>query len=78
MMSRKQVLFSSQKADGVRVGQWAPHLMLILPGVVPDQLGIAHDSNVDVIQIHDRGPRHSELVVKVPKWSDGQAVVPER
>jgi hypothetical protein len=75
MMSPKQVLFSSPKADGVRVGPWSPHLMLMLPGVVPSQLGLAHDSKVDIIQIHDRGESHSELVVKVPSWSDGRPVI---
>ena len=71
MMSPQQVLFSSPNADGVRVGAWSPHIMLMLPGVAPEQLGLAHDSKVDVIQIHDRGGTHAELVVKVPKWSDG-------
>ena len=76
MMSPQQVLFSSAKADGRRVGPWSPHLMLMLPGVTPDQLGLARESKVDVIQIHDRGASHSELVVKVPKWSDGTLVKP--
>ena len=71
MMSSQQVLFSTPNADGVRVGAWSPHIMLMLPGVAPDQLGLAHDSKVDVIQIHDRGGSHAELIVKVPKWSDG-------
>jgi len=71
MMSPRQVLFSTPDAEGVRVGAWSPHIMLMLPGVAPDQLGLAHDSKVDVIQIHDRGGSHSELIVKVPKWSDG-------
>jgi hypothetical protein len=74
MMSPKQVLFSSPKADGVRVGAWSPHLMLMMPGVMPDQIGLARESKVDVIQVHARGAKHSELVVKVPKWSDGTPV----
>ena len=74
MMSPQQVLFSTPNADGVRVGAWSPHIMLMLPGVAPEQLGLAHDSKVDVIQIHDRGGTHSELIVKVPKWSDGSPV----
>jgi hypothetical protein len=74
MMSPKQVLFSSPEASGVRVGAWSPHLMLMMPGVEPRQLGLAQSSKVDVIQIHDRGGAHSELVVKVPKWSDGTPV----
>jgi hypothetical protein len=74
MMSPQQILFSTPNADGVRVGAWSPHIMLMLPGVAPEQLGLAHDSKVDVIQIHDRGGTHSELIVKVPKWSDGSTV----
>ena len=71
MMSPHQILFSSPNADGLRVGAWSPHIMLMLPGVAPEQLGLAHDSKVDVIQVHDRDGTHSELIVKVPKWSDG-------
>ena len=48
--------------------------MLMMPNVTPAQLGLAHESKVDVIQIHDRGASHSELIVKVPKWSDGTPV----
>ena len=71
MMSPKQVLVSSPKAEGFRVGAWAPHVMLMMPNVTPDQMGLAQESKVDVIQIHSKGANHSELVVKVPKWSDG-------
>lgn len=71
MMSPQQVLFSSATADGRRVGPWSPHLMLLMPEVAPDQLGLAAESKVDVIQIYSKGKAHSELVVKVPKWSDG-------
>jgi hypothetical protein len=74
MMSPRQVLFSSPDASGVRVGAWSPHLMLLLPGVAPDQLGLASASAVDIIQIHDEGNGRSELIVKVPVWSDGKPV----
>jgi hypothetical protein len=74
MMSPRQVLFSTPNADGVRVGAWSPHLMLMLPGVQPEQLGLAQDSKVDIIQIDRKGTAHSELIVKVPKWSDGTPV----
>ena len=74
MMSPRQVLFSSLDASGVRVGTWAPHLMLVLTGVVPDQLGLAPNSAVDVIQIHHEGNGRSELIVKLPVWSDGKPV----
>lgn len=48
--------------------------MLMMPGVAPNQLGLAHPSKVSIIQIHDRGATHSELIVKVPAWSDGTPV----
>ncbi len=75
MMSPQQVLFSSPDASGVRVGAWSPHVMLMLPNVEPGQLGLAPESQVSVIQIHREGTGHSELIVKVPTWSDGKAVI---
>jgi hypothetical protein len=78
MMSPKQVLFSSPKAEGVRVGAWSPHLMLMTPGLTPEQLGLSETSAVDVIQIHREGDGHAELVVKVPKWSNGEPVAAPR
>ena len=73
MMSPQQVLFSSPTAEGVRVGAWAPHLMLMMPTpVTGQQLGLAESSKVDVLQIRREGDHHAELVVKVPKWSTGK------
>lgn len=72
MMSPRQVLFSDPDSSGFRVGAWSPHLMLMLPNVEPQQLGLAAQSNVDILQIHSRGSGHSELIVKVPTWSNGQ------
>jgi len=46
-----------------------------MPGVAPEQLGLSDSSKVDVIQIHREGSHHAELIVKVPAWSDGKAVV---
>jgi hypothetical protein len=77
MLSPQQVLFSSPNAQGRRVGAWWPHLMLLMPGTVtPAHLGLADSSSVDFIQIHGEGEHHSELIVKVPKWSTGKAVSP--
>ena len=75
MMSPQQVLFSSPLARGVRVGAWYPHLMLMMPDVAPEQLGLAEQSKVDIIQIHREGDHHAELIVKVPAWSDGKPAV---
>lgn len=78
MMSPGQVLFSNPDSAGVRVGPWAPHLMLMLPGVSPDQLGLAADSKIGFVQIHQAGSAHSELIVKVPTWADGRPATDER
>ena len=75
MLSPQQVLFSSPLAEGVRVGAWWPHVMLMMPDVVPEQFGLTQPSKVDVIQIHREGSSHAELIVKVPTWSDGKPVV---
>lgn len=72
MMSPKQVLFSSANSDGVHVGAWWPHLMLMMPHLTPDDLGLTNDSKVDVISIEHKRGSHTELVIKVAKWSDGQ------
>jgi hypothetical protein len=74
MMSPRQILFSSPDAGGVRVGAWSPHLMITLPGVPLTQIGLAEQSKVDIVQINNVRGSHSELVVKVPKWSDGKPV----
>ena len=37
MMSPKQVLFSSPKEEGRRVGAWHPHLMLYVPNATPEK-----------------------------------------
>jgi len=76
MMSPRQVLFSSPKPEGVHVGAWSPHLMLMLPGVTTEQMGLAAKSKVDIIQLNDVRPghtEHTELVVKVPTWADGRS-----
>ncbi|HVT38219.1 MAG TPA: hypothetical protein VHE78_04205 [Gemmatimonadaceae bacterium] len=78
MMSPRQVLFSSPFADGFLVGAWSPHVMITLEGARPEQFGLARDSKVDVISMDHQGERFAELVVKVPKWSDGTPVAAAR
>jgi hypothetical protein len=75
MMSPNQVLFSSPGAEGVRVGAWSPHVMLLMQDITPEQFGLAEDSKIDVVSMHHEGEHGAELVVKVPKWSDGRPVV---
>lgn len=79
MMSPSQVLFSSPNADGVRVGAWWPHIMIQAPsGVSAEEFGLlAKNSKVDVLSLDAAGEgHHPELTIKVPAWSNGQAVVP--
>jgi hypothetical protein len=52
--------------------------MLMMPGLAPNQLGLAHPSKVSIIQIDDRGATHSELIVNVPAWPDGAPVADAR
>jgi hypothetical protein len=78
MMSPRQVLFSSPLADGVRVGAWSPHVMLMTANVKAAQLGLSRESKVDVVSINDERGGHAEIVVKVPKWSDGTPVASAR
>jgi hypothetical protein len=73
MMSRRQVLFSSPEKQGVRVGSWHPHVMISLPFVTKEQLGLVADSNVSVLQIDNPGEQRAELIVIVPQWSDGSS-----
>jgi hypothetical protein len=78
MMSPKQVLFSSPSGDGVRVGAWSPHLMVFVPGVTRQQLGLAAQSAIEVFSFSEERAGHPELIVKVPAWSDGTPVAAQR
>ena len=71
MMSKHQVLFSSPDSSGVRVGRWFPHVMLLTPGVTPQQLGLASPSKVDIVQVIPHRGTHAEVIFKLPTWSDG-------
>ena len=70
MLSPKQVLFSDATPSGTRVGPWHPHLMLYLPQLTRDQLGL-DTADVDVLQLDRPGEADALMVVKVPSWSDG-------
>jgi hypothetical protein len=77
MMSPKQVLFSSPFADGRRVGAWWPHLMIMGPGLSARNLGLAENSTITTFMVGDvAGGHESELIVKLPAWSDGTPVRP--
>src|SRR5688572_32384169 len=74
MMSPKQVLFSTATSEGRRVGAWHPHLMFYVPGATPAKLGFAEGASTDAIQVSASGTPNAEVVVKLPKWSDGSPV----
>jgi len=73
MMSPRQVLFSSPKPEGRRVGAWHPHLMFFVPGATPSMFGLASE-DADPIAVSGSGTPRAEVVVKVQKWSDGTPV----
>jgi len=70
MMSSRQVLFSSPRADGRRVGAWHPHVMLYVPDATPEQLGLHADSRVSVIAVGAPGTKRAEIIIRVPGWAD--------
>jgi hypothetical protein len=76
MMSSQQVLFSSPLADGRRVGAWWPHLMIMGPGLSARNLGLADSSSVTTFTIGEVAGHESELIVKLPAWSDGTPARP--
>lgn len=78
MMSSQQVLFSSAKADGFRVGAWYPHVMMTGVQVTPDQLGLLPNSKYPIVQAGGEPGSLHELVVIVAAWSDGTPAPAQR
>ena len=74
MMSPRQVLFSDATEKGRRVGAWSPHLMISMPHMSRDQLGLDSAARVDVVQLERPGEPDALLIVKVPRWSDDSPV----
>lgn len=73
MLSPKQVLFSSPKAEGRRVGAWQPHLMLYVPNATPEKFGLTGESG-EPIQVGNAGTPRAEVIIKVQKWADGTPI----
>ena len=73
MMSPRQVLFSSPRLEGRRVGSWHPHLMFFVPGATPSMFGLSSE-DAEPISVSGSGTPRAEVVVKVQKWSDGTPV----
>jgi len=73
MMSPRQILFSSPRPEGRRVGAWHPHLMFFVPGATPSMFGLATE-DAEPIAVSGSGTPRAEVVVKVQKWSDGTPV----
>lgn len=74
MMSPRQVIFSSPKPDGQRVGAWWPHLMITSPDLSAGGLGIPAGQSVKGFSVDAIDGHHNELVVQLPVWSDGTSV----
>jgi hypothetical protein len=73
MMSPRQVLFSSPRPEGRRVGTWHPHLMFFVPGATPSMFGLSSE-DAEPISVSGSGTPRAEVVVKVQTWSDGTPV----
>jgi len=73
MMSPRQVLFSSPRAEGRRVGAWHPHLMFFMPGATPSMFGLSSE-DAEPVAVSGSGTPRAEVVVKVQKWADGTPV----
>ena len=73
MMSPRQVLFSSPRPEGRRVGAWHPHLMFFMPGATPSMFGLTSE-DAEPIAVSESGTPRAEVVVKVQKWADGTPV----
>jgi hypothetical protein len=73
MMSPRQVLFSSPRPEGRRLGAWHPHLMFFMPGATPSMFGLASE-DAEPIAVSGSGTPRAEVVVKVQKWADGTPV----
>jgi hypothetical protein len=77
MMSPRQVIFSSPRSDGRRVGAWWPHLMIMGPGLSAQAMGLASPSKITTFTVGPVAEGHQvELVVKLPAWSDGTPARP--
>jgi len=72
MMSPRQVLFSTPKAEGRRVGAWHPHVMIYTPNSSASDLGLARAGQAaGVFQVGVPGTHHTEFIIIVSRWSDG-------
>ncbi len=73
MMSPRQVLFSKAKKEGRRRAR-GTLISRYVRGATPAELGFAEGASSDAIQVSAAGTPNAELIVKLPKWSDGTPV----
>lgn len=66
MMSPYQVIYAG--AHGRRVGRWHPHLMIYMPGLMPDDVGMAGLSNGD-LSITDPGEATAHYIIMTKAWA---------
>ncbi len=67
MMSSGQVLIAP---DGRNAGSWYPHLMLYIPYLTADQMGLSGPVNMDAAAVFDEGLPTAHLVIAVREFVD--------
>lgn len=68
MMSPDQVLYDD---DGRRVGQWRPHLMIYVPYVTPEALGLSDQPSLEAAVVVDPGTPEANIMIVVPEFAGG-------
>ena len=67
MMSAGQVLVSD---DGRNVGTWKPHLMIYVPYITADQLGLSGDPSTRAAMVVDGGSALANILIVVEGFVD--------
>ena len=65
MMSAGQVLFND---TGQRVGRWHPHLMIYVPYVTADELGLGEEPSADAAIVVDGGKPNANIMIVVREF----------
>lgn len=66
MMSRHQNIYTN--AHGRHVGRWHPHLMIYMPGLLPEDVGMAGLPNGD-LTISNPGESDAHYIVMTKTWA---------
>ena len=68
MMSPEQVLYDD---DGRKVGQWQPHLMIYVPYVTAESLGLGAEPALDAAVVVDPGTPEANIMIVVRDFAGG-------